>query len=74
MADPIFDPNNMDTEFYAGDSCDWAIQDGKCFGINPGENIGYAPNKHPGEVTSYEGHKVTRKQFAEMYPQIGLSL
>jgi hypothetical protein len=72
MADVVFDPKNMDTKFYAGDTCDWAIQNDKCFGINPGENIGYAPNKSPGMVTSYEGHEVTREQFAKMYPQIGL--
>ena len=70
----VFDPKNMDTKFYAGDLRDWAIQDGKCFGVTQGGDIVYAPNKHPGEITSYEGYEMTRKQFAEAYPQVGLSL
>jgi hypothetical protein len=74
VGDIKFDPKNRDTRFFEGDTKDWAIQDGKCFGINPGRDIGYAPNKHPGEVTSYEGHEVSREEFARMYPQIGLEL
>jgi hypothetical protein len=74
MADVVFDPKNMDTKFYAGDLHDWAIQGDKCFYINPGKDIGYAHGKHPGEITSYEGTEMTRKQFAEAYPQAGLVL
>jgi hypothetical protein len=73
MADVVFNPTNMDTEFYAGDCRDWAIQDGRCFGIDPGGNIGYVPQKRPG-VVDYEGTRMTREEFAEMYPQVGLSL
>jgi len=72
--DVIFDPTNMDTAFYAGDLHDWAIQDDKCFGINLGKDIYYANGKHPGEITSYEGYEMSRKEFAEMYPQVGLTL
>lgn len=74
MEDPVFDPTNMDTRYFVGDIRDWAIQDGKCFGTDSGGNIGYAPNKVLVDITCKEGHEVTRKQFAEMYPQIGLLL
>jgi hypothetical protein len=74
MDDPVFDPKNMDTRFFVGDCRDWAIQDRKCFGINPGGTIGYVPQKVLVDITCKEGTEVTRKQFAEAYPQIGLLL
>ena len=71
MDDVVFDPSNKDTKFFIGDTHDWAIQDDKCFSVSYKGNIGYAPNKHPLEV-DYEGTEATRKEFAKMYPQIGL--
>ena len=73
MTDVVFDPKQKGTRFFCGDSADWAVySDGKCFGVNPGQNIGYAPNKNCMDVFYQEGTEVSRKQFAEMYPQLRL--
>ena len=74
MADVVtFDPNRKGTRFFEGDCQDFAVyDDGKCFGINPGEQIGFCPNKNYLDITCYEGHEVSREEFAKMYPQAGL--
>ncbi|MDR1047682.1 MAG: hypothetical protein LBL64_07890 [Treponema sp.] len=55
-----------------GDSQDYAIYDDKCFGINPGTDIGYCRNKLALDVTCNEGTEISREEFTRMYPQAGL--
>ena len=72
MSEIIFDPKNMETEYYQGDSCDWAIQCEKCFGVNPGTEISFRPNKQADEIRMYEGTKCSRFNFGIWYPQTGI--
>jgi len=69
MNEIIFDPKNMETEYYQGDSWDWAIQEEKCFGVNPGTEITYRPSKQANEIRMYEGTKCSRFDFGIWYPQ-----